>query len=35
MSEHALRSALTNFEKTTPGKRDQRAAESVRRAFSI
>jgi hypothetical protein len=35
MSEHALRTALANFEKTTPGKRDQRAAESLRRAFSI
>ncbi len=35
MSEHALRTALEAFERTGPGKRDQRTVETVRRVFAI
>lgn len=35
MSEHALRSALSKFEASGPGRRDQRTVERVRRSFGL
>jgi hypothetical protein len=35
MSEHALRTAVEAFQKTDPGKRDQRVLETVRRTLTV